>query len=180
MTLCGIFVGGRATRMGGIAKGLLRVDGEPLVVRTVRVAREVGLEPVWVGLHDAGYRAAVPGLREIADAPRGIGPLGGLAGLLAHGSAIALACDMPFVSAALLARLLHEQPHAKVLAPRFDERWEPLCARYDASISATLAAQINAGTRSFQRLFAALPVERFALDARDELIDWDTPDDVRR
>jgi molybdopterin-guanine dinucleotide biosynthesis protein A len=176
--LAGLFVGGRAARMGGLHKGLLPIDGEPVVVRLARIAREAGLEPVWVGLRDEAYRAALPGLREVVDAPAGIGPLGGLAGLLAHGSAIALACDMPFVSARLLTRLRDEQPHAGALAARFDGTWEPLCARYDARILPGLEHAIAAGTRSLQHFLTALPAHELALDTRDELRDWDTPDDL--
>ncbi|MET0286694.1 MAG: NTP transferase domain-containing protein [Polyangiales bacterium] len=176
--LAGLFVGGRATRMGGIHKGLLQIEGEAVVVRLARIAREVGLEPVWVGLRDDAYRTALPGLRELADAPAGIGPLGGLAGLLAHGSAIALACDMPFVSSQLLLRLRDEQPDALALAPRFDGIWEPLCARYDARAGVALERAIAAGTRSLQPFLSALPAHELVLSSRDELRDWDTPDDV--
>jgi molybdenum cofactor guanylyltransferase len=176
--LAGLFVGGRGSRMGGIHKGLLTRDGEPIVVRLARVARAAGLEPVWVGLRDDAYRQALPGLREIPDAIPGIGPPGGLLGLLAHGSAIALACDMPFVSTDLLLRLRDDQPDALVLAPRFDGFWEPLCARYDGSVRAGLARAIAAGTRSLQPFLSALPARELALENRDELRDWDTPDDL--
>jgi molybdopterin-guanine dinucleotide biosynthesis protein A len=178
LMLAGLFVGGRASRMGGIAKGLLQIDGEPVVVRLARLAREAGLEPVWVGLHDDAYRQALPGLREIPDAVPGIGPPGGLLGLLAHGSALALACDMPFVSARLLRRLRDEEPDAAVLAPRFDGIWEPLCARYDARVHGDLERALAAGTRSLQRFLSALPARELALDTRDELRDWDSPEDV--
>ncbi len=175
--LAGLFVGGRASRMGGIAKGLLRIEGEPVVVRLARIAREAGLEPVWVGPRDDAYRQALA-LPEIPDARPGIGPPGGLLGLLSHGSAIALACDMPFVSRALLERLRDEAPGALALAPRFDGIWEPLCARYDASVRDGLERAIAAGTRSLQPFLSALPAHELALASRDELRDWDTPEDV--
>lgn len=174
----GLFVGGRASRMGGIHKGLLEVNGEPIVVRLVRVCRSVGLEPVWVGPRDDVYARAVPGLRELPDAIANIGPPGGLLSLLAEGSAIALACDMPFVSAELLIRLRDEHPSAPALAPRFDGFWEPLCARYDARVRQDLERAIAAGTRSLQPFLSALPATELALTNRDELRDWDTPEDV--
>lgn len=184
--LCGIFVGGRARRMGGIAKGLLRApDGdETLVVRLARLAGELGLEPVLVG-DDARYRAALPALRVVRDQPAGIGPLGGLMGLLREGdAALALACDLPFVSRSLLERLAQRASPAAVLAPREAEGlWQPLCARYDAAtVRPVLAQAIAHGTRSFQRLFAELAVEELPLSEieRRELHDWDTPEDVAR
>jgi len=186
--LCGIFVGGRATRMGGITKGLLPSPetGEPLVVRLSRIARELGHEPVLVGA-SLEIRAALPELRTIDDRPPGIGPLGGLAGLLhaaGSGSVLALACDLPRVSRALIAHLSDAplSPLTQVLAMRADNGlWEPLCARYDAGALVLPVEQaIARGVRSFQRLFDELQVGELSVSSelRAELVDWDTPEDV--
>jgi molybdopterin-guanine dinucleotide biosynthesis protein A len=188
--LCGIFVGGRAARMGGITKGLLPSPetGEPLVVRLSRIARELGHEPVLVGASPE-IRAALPALRTIDDRPPGIGPLGGLAGLLhaaGAGSVLALACDLPLVSRALIARLSDAplSPLTQVLAIRADNGlWEPLCARYDAAALIVPVEQaIARGVRSFQRLFDELQVFELSVpsELRAELVDWDTPEDVRK
>ena len=189
--LCGIFVGGLATRMHGEAKGLLPAPdtGEPLALRLARIVRELGLTPVLVG-RDARYRAALPDLLVIADQPAGVGPLGGLAGLLRAGEhdtapspfVLALSCDLPRISSALIERLASQPARASVLAPRAPEgRWEPLIARYDArALRGPVEHAIALGTRSFQRLFVDLTVEELTLSAseRAQLIDWDTPDDV--
>jgi molybdopterin-guanine dinucleotide biosynthesis protein A len=188
--LCGIFVGGRASRMGGISKGLLPAPetGEPLVARLARIAVELGCEPVLVGAsHEV--RAALPRVRTLDDRPAGIGPLGGLAGLL-HAAApdqvLALACDLPLVSRALLAQLVDAklQVSTEVLAIRSENGlWEPLCARYDARVLAARVEQaIARGVRSFQQLFAELSVEELVISASQqrELCDWDTPEDVTR
>ena len=184
-TVLGIFVGGQGSRMGGLAKGLLKTrDGEMLAARLVRVAGELGLEPVLVGRADA-YAALLPGVRAVADDPQGIGPLGGLHGLLSAYSTqrvMAVACDMPHVSPLLLGRLAAHPGAAMVVAPRSaPDRWEPLYARYDAAtVLPTLRAALAQGVRSFQRLLALLDVEELALsDAeRGELVDWDCPEDV--
>src|SRR5262245_17154452 len=114
----GLFVGGRGLRMGGVAKGLLTLpDGETVIGRLLRVCAQAlpGSTPVLVG--EAAAYAAL-GLRAIADAPSGVGPLGGLRALLAdarqdgHAAALVLACDMPHVSAELVQRLAHERPDA--------------------------------------------------------------------
>jgi len=185
--LCGIFVGGKASRMGGEPKGLLPSPdgGEPLVLRLTRIARELGLIPVLVG-ESARYREALPDLRVIADRPPGIGPLGGLMGLLEAGQpsfVLALSCDLPIISRRLLDRLVQHPSSAAVLAARASEgAWEPLVARYDAgALYGPVERAIASGTRSFQWLFADLAVEELKLspEERAELIDWDTPDDVR-
>ena len=186
--IVGIFVGGRATRMGGKPKGLLPAPdtGEPLVLRSTRLARELGFTPVLVGAADA-YRTLLPDLTCLADAPSGIGPLGGLMALLRWAGAspaIALACDMPMISAELLARLAAHPSRAQVLAARgASGLWEPLCARYSsAEIAPELTRALDAGVRSFQALFARLVLEELTLSPmeRAALVDWDTPEDVTR
>jgi molybdopterin-guanine dinucleotide biosynthesis protein A len=186
--LCGIFVGGAAARMGGAPKGLLlsRDSGEPLVVRLVRLVEECGFEPVFVGKADA-YLRVLPTLRVVSDSPAGIGPVGGLSALLESAGTrqtIALACDMPRISAALLRRLASETPGASVLAPRgATGKWEPLCARYAPPLVRPLiTAAIARGVRSFQQLFESLDVRELALTKkeRDELVDWDSPEDIER
>jgi molybdopterin-guanine dinucleotide biosynthesis protein A len=136
--LLGIFVGGQSSRMGGTPKGLLRAphSTETLIARLARIARDAGLQPLLVGAAPLGeLGATLPGILD--HEPR-LGPLSGLASLLDHAATepcIAVACDMPHVSAALLRRLLLECPDAPVLAPRDPStgKWQPLCARYHPS-----------------------------------------------
>jgi molybdopterin-guanine dinucleotide biosynthesis protein A len=181
----GIFVGGSGTRMGGVQKGLLTTkQGEALAARLVRVARELGLEPVLVGRADA-YATLLSGVRVVADDPADVGPLGGLSGLLkAYPTqrVMAVACDMPHVSPLLLGRLASWPSAASVVAARSSTgHWEPLCARYDtALVLPKLEAALAHGVRSFQRLFATLSMEELTVadEERHELLDWDRPEDV--
>ncbi|MBI2393600.1 MAG: NTP transferase domain-containing protein [Deltaproteobacteria bacterium] len=190
----GIFVGGASRRMGGRPKGLLPAPdgGEPLVLRAVRLVREVSAVPVLVG-DAAAYRAALPelagplGVEELADDPPGIGPLGGLCALLSRAApgerVIAIACDMPYVGADDLRALIADPSTADVCAARRDDDapWEPLLARYDAARVLPVArAAIAAGERGLQRLFARLHVSRFVPSSPRAMDDWDEPDDVKR
>jgi molybdopterin-guanine dinucleotide biosynthesis protein A len=177
--VAGIFVGGRGSRMGGKAKGLLQIDGQTLVEKLRQLAEPLA-EVFLVG--DAGPYADL-GLPSLADRPAGIGPLGGLIALLertGEGTALALACDMPWVSRRLLDSLL-DAPPAAVVAPRREGRWEPLCARYDASLILETARQNAAeGRTSLQALLdaaGARPLPESDYDPA-ELTDWDTPSDV--
>jgi molybdopterin-guanine dinucleotide biosynthesis protein A len=96
---------------------------------------------------------------------------------------LALSCDLPRISRALIERLASHPSRAAVLAPRAAEGpWEPLVARYDAlALREPLERAIAHGTRSFQRLFRDLTVEELSLSEseRAELVDWDTPEDVQ-
>jgi molybdenum cofactor guanylyltransferase len=178
--VAGLFVGGRASRMGGSAKGLLLAsDGETIVDRWRAVLRSLDVPVVLVGAHPAYAHLGLP---TIEDLPEGIGPLGGLLSLLrlAHGKALALACDMPFVSLGVMRRLV-EGRCASVLAPRRDGLWEPLCAMYDcARVLPVAEARALAGQYSLQGLLVAAGAEELVLAAEEwaELRDWDSPEDV--
>jgi molybdenum cofactor guanylyltransferase len=183
----GIFVGGRSRRMGGRPKGRLTspASGEPLVVALVREGRAAGLVPVLVG-DASSYADLVPDAPRIEDDPSGVGPLGGLAALLAHareGHVVTVACDMPHVTAPVLRRIADHPSDAAVVAPRRgpDAPFEPMLARYQVStVAPVLAEALGEGVRSFQALLARLPVEAVPAngDLAAALEDWDHPEDV--
>jgi molybdopterin-guanine dinucleotide biosynthesis protein A len=188
--LVGVFVGGRASRMGGIAKGLLTAPqtSETLVERLLRVSREAlgAQESLLVGRASA---YAELGLAFVEDSPPGVGPLGGLAALLetavtrGHGAVIALACDLPHVSAGLIARLAAHAPAALAVAPRPDGVWQPLVARYEprSALEAARSA-LAAGDRALYRVLDRLGsgAVELALSAEEaaQLRDWDEPGDL--
>jgi molybdopterin-guanine dinucleotide biosynthesis protein A len=180
--IAGVFVGGRGTRMAGAAKGQLAAPGGgTLVDRWRALLRDAGVEVVLVGRHE-GYASL--DLEVLDDEPRGVGPLGGLIALLRRargGRALALACDMPFVSSALLGRLIAAPP-AVVVAPRRDGHWEPLCARYDAPGALPHALRrLAAGAHSLQLLLDEAGTMGLPIDPAEaaELHDWDEPADLR-
>jgi molybdopterin-guanine dinucleotide biosynthesis protein A len=180
--LAGIFVGGDGSRMGGLAKGLLRTsDGRTVVERSRAVLESAGARIVLVG---AGRAYDGLGLEVLADEPHGIGPLGGLLALLrvaGDAPALALAGDMPFVTRALVARLVAADDGAAIVAPRRDGRWEPLCARYHPARVLPLArAHARSGNHSLQLLLEAAGAIELSLAPGEatQLHDWDTPDDV--
>jgi len=187
--LVAIFVGGASKRMGGHPKGLLRAPGGGTIVERWRaLATTVGLSSVLVG--DAGAYAHL-GVEIIPDEIPQAGPLGGLVGVLRsrpEAEVVAVACDMPYVTADLLRRLAFSQSDAAVLAPwrRKDERYEPLFARYDRARVLPLAERQLTGTgsagndRSLQKLLRDAGARPFTLSDEEWplLADWDEPADT--
>ena len=173
----GIFAGGRGTRMGNVAKGLLEVNGETLLARWLRVGAACGLPCLLVGAAH-GYAGRV-----VLDVGTDLGPLGGLLGLLraVRGEAthvVVVACDMPFVSEALLTRLV-SAPAATIVAPCTEGRWEPFFARYDVeAVLPAAEALALAPRRALQALFRTATPLSLDADERRQLRDWDTPEDV--
>jgi molybdopterin-guanine dinucleotide biosynthesis protein A len=152
-----------------------------IVERMVDVLADCGVDDAVLVGASAQYSAL--GLPAIEDQPSGIGPLGGLVALLRHaggGCALALACDMPFVSTTLV-RCLLEAPAAVVVAPWHGGIWEPLCARYDAARMLPLVERCVAHRQhSLQHVLTVAGATPLPLsgDLLGNLRDWDTPEDA--
>ena len=180
----GVFVGGASSRMGS-PKGLLLApseDGqtsETLVERALRVAIGAGLDPVLVG-SAFPYAGIAPHVPRIADAPSGVGPMGGLRAILLSGDALVVACDMPYVERTHLQLLMAMESDAAIVAPRAGSRWQPFCARYRAEpVVEAIDALLASGSRSLQALYDRVSVEVADIDPA-ALRDWDCPEDVTR
>jgi molybdopterin-guanine dinucleotide biosynthesis protein A len=184
--LAGIFVGGRGERLGGIAKGMLRTrSGMTLIERWREIFDTLRVEHVLVGRHPAYEELAIETIADAsADGGQSLGPLGGVVALLERASerrgfAIAVACDMPFVSAALVRRLI-DAPPAMLVAPRRRGRWEPFFARYDAAATLPIALSLANRPASLQLLFDRAQASALPLAPEEEALldDWDRPEDL--
>lgn len=145
-----IQAGGRSTRYGA-PKALAEVDGRRLVDRVHDALAAVVDEVVMVA-NDPEIRAAVA-LPARADVRPRAGPLGGLLTALLWAreverpGVLAVACDMPFVTPALLALLLDARGGADVVVPESDgpRGVEPLCAYYGVACIPAIEQCIDAG-----------------------------------
>lgn len=152
----GAILAGGASRRFGAPKALAEVGGRRIVDR-VREALEGAVERVVV----AGA-LAVDGLESIPDARAGLGPLGGVLAALRRAAAegrpgvLAAACDLPFLSSALL-RLLRARGEASSAAAvmpqsRGPRGVEPLCAWYSVRAIDVLESMAERGERPLHRL----------------------------
>src|SRR5512143_1571568 len=148
-----LVAGGRATRMGGAAKGLLRVAGEPIAARSVALFRRLFGEVIVVANDPAPYAGL--GAPVVPDAVRGKGAPGGLhAALLAARTpwVFAAACDMPFLSERAIALLAARREGAAAVVPRFRGRLEPLHAFWSRACLPALERLLAAGDPSLRDL----------------------------
>ena len=136
-----ILAGGRATRMGGVAKHELVVDGETIFARQVRV-----LAPRVVEILVAGR--AIEGYRCVTDPIEGGGPLAGVAAGLAAARTpwlLVIAGDMPYVAGDVVDRLLAAR----------SEAIDAVCVR-DRGLPEPLFSLLHARTRpAVERRLAA-------------------------
>lgn len=193
LPVVGIFLGGQARRMGGVAKANLLHDGRSILERTLEACRgRAPLIPPSPRVYLVGNSAAYTAedVERLADEPRGLGPIGGLRALLEEARrvgvpAVALAGDMPFLTRPLVERLFVEKPGAPLLAPRQESLWQPLFARYSPELALpAVDALLARGETSLQGIFGELGAQAAELELSDveraALIDWDRPNDMNR
>lgn len=156
-----ILAGGASSRMGR-PKALLPFGPERLIERQVRLLRPLCRELLVVTNDPDAF--AFLGLPCVRDREAGQGPLAGLeAGLGAASQplALAVACDMPFLTCDVI-RALYERlapvPVPLAAVPRTPQGPEPLCALWRREALPAIQGALAAGQRSPQRLLAELPV----------------------
>jgi molybdopterin-guanine dinucleotide biosynthesis protein A len=168
-----VLAGGLASRMG-TPKASVSLCGRPLISYPLRAARQAGLEAVVVAKHASG----LPRLRERVvcepDHPRH--PLCGILAALREldTPVIAVGCDMPFVSAGLLARLARVRAagddgeqldeleagrtcDARAAVIELNGRLQPLPARYLPAHAPQLERALAAGCSLRATLEALAP-----------------------
>jgi molybdopterin-guanine dinucleotide biosynthesis protein A len=186
--VCGaILAGGRAKRLGGANKALMRVGGLRIVDRLIAALEPVARD-IFIVAPDAEPYAGL-GLRVVPDAIAGAGALGGIYTAIVespHPRTIVVACDMPFVTTTLFRRLVAIDG-ADLVMPRSTRGLEPLCAVYGKACAAPIRARIARGDLQASvplagvRIAEVGPAELAAFD-KDGLLfeNVNTPHDYER
>lgn len=136
-----ILTGGRARRFGGADKGALDVGGLRILDRQLDVLRGVASHVFIVGAESDATRDR--GLRVVPDEIPGAGSLGGIYTAIVSSPCdrtLVVACDMPFLSAALFERMAATD--AELVIPRNARGLQPLCAIYARACAADIRERI--------------------------------------
>jgi molybdopterin-guanine dinucleotide biosynthesis protein A len=150
-----VFAGGQGTRLGGVKKALVEVGGQPLIARVLAAVRPLSQKVVIVDNDDS--LADLPDVRIVPDVETRAGVLTALySGLAAATTPLCLvvACDMPFLNAALLRWLIEQADGVDVVLPVVDGQMDPMHAVYRRE--ACLAAIGRALARGEKRMIAYL------------------------
>jgi molybdopterin-guanine dinucleotide biosynthesis protein A len=157
-----VLAGGESTRMGR-DKALLELGGEPLLVRTARLAGTVvGKQAVVIGPAEL-YRNLK--LAVVEDDWPGAGPLGGIATALRVSQAewnLVVACDLPYLTQPWLEFLVARarQSRADAVLPINFNGAEPLCAMYHKNCEFALRSALENGIRKVTEGLARVRLER--------------------
>ncbi|HEX5618474.1 MAG TPA: NTP transferase domain-containing protein [Solirubrobacteraceae bacterium] len=159
--LAAVLAGGRGRRMGG-AKALVRFDGEPLIAWPIAAAMAADLDVVVVAKAETALPPLGVPVWQEPDEP--VHPLLGVVTVLERAGrpVLAIACDMPFLTSELVARLA-AGPEAAVTA---DGRLAPFPARYEPAALPALRAALAREAPLRETLAALEPVTIAVDDAR--------------
>ena len=135
--------GGKGSRLGGVAKGLIRLGGERIVDRLLALGAEW---PRWVVANEPGAYEDLP-VPVVADVVPGRGAPGGVVTALAVADTewvLTVACDMPFVTReAIDALLAAAGPEVDVVCFERGGRLEPLLGLYRRALLEEWAAKLD-------------------------------------
>jgi len=183
-----ILAGGRSRRMGGSPKALLPFGGRPLIEHIAETLQSVLPDCLVVTNTPELYGSL--GLPMVGDVfPEG-GSLGGIySGLRAASgdAALCVACDMPFLSAPLVAYLAGRAAEADVVIPDAGGELQTLHAVYGKSCLPAMERRLLAGQLRIVGFFDDVRVVRVPAEAVARFIDPDvafmnlnTPEDLAR
>ena len=181
-----ILAGGQGRRMGTIDKGLVPLNGRPMVAHVLdRLRPQVDEILINANQHRAEYEAF--GHPVLVDAIGGFaGPLAGLHVALAHASFARVAtvpCDSPFLPADLIARLsaaLHGSEADLAVARTFDQP-HPVFALVRKTVLPHLTQFLESGGRKIDAWYATLKTVEVAFDDEAEAFrNINTTDELRQ
>ena len=138
--------GGKSTRMGGAPKALVELGGRRLIERVISVVREVVDDVLIVTNTPDLYRFL--GVPMVPDVFADHGSLGGIySGLAASAgdAAFTVACDMPFLRAAVARLVVERAGEADVVIPRAADQLQTLHAVYGKGCLPHMEARLRAG-----------------------------------
>lgn len=152
-----LVAGGQGSRLGGVAKGLLRLEGEPVMARSLRLFQQLFPASFVVANDPSPY--APFGAPVVPDLIAGKGAPGGLHAALATTRTtwvFTAACDMPFLAPGPIAWLAERREGAPAVAVLWRGRLEPLHAFWSRPCLPLVERMIREGEPSMWAIATAV------------------------
>jgi molybdopterin-guanine dinucleotide biosynthesis protein A len=182
-----ILAGGRARRLGGQDKRALRVGPTTILERQLAALDGIVDRVFVVGADPMAGGGPLPAV--VTDRLPNAGALGGLYTALCEAAGshvLVVACDLPFVTTALLAKLISLADSTRdAVVPRSTDGLQPLCAVYARRLADEVRRRIESGRLKIQDLLGTIRVREFGpaeiatFDLEGRLFfNVNTPDDL--
>ncbi len=152
-----ILAGGRGTRMGGVDKGLVKLDGKPLVEHVIQ-RLQLQVPHIIINANRNRDAYARYGFAVVSDEIAAIdaGPLAGILSALTYAATdyiVTVPCDAPRLPKDLAARLLLQlqRDHSRACVAHDGARMQPVFALLHASLQDDLRRALRAGEYKAER-----------------------------
>jgi len=181
-----ILAGGKSSRMGK-NKGLLDINGQPLLTKIYHIAQELTEEVYIVTSYPEEYRSSLPvECNFMIESSPFQGSLIAFAEALNYVKAdwiLLLACDLPFLNGKEIKSWLNYLPHVKENAiaflPKNNHIWECLCGFYRYRCQDSLRKSIQQGNKSFQKWLNHELVEELTIENKTIFFNCNSPEDYQ-
>ena len=173
-----ILAGGKSSRMG-TDKGILPIQGKPMIGRIIDVVKTV-VEDVVVIANNQNYHHF--GLPVYVDIIKDIGPLGGIITAFVKSNAdkiLFLTCDSPFITRELLVKMIASCEDYQVVVPIHNTITEQFPVIYNRNCLAVM--QQFADTRDFRlrKLNELFSVRKINVSKNNMFFNINTPYELK-
>lgn len=159
-----ILSGGQSRRMG-FNKAFIKLGNETLIERAVGVFSPLFSETILIANDIPLYQDL--GVTVYSDLIKGAGSLGGIFTALFHSTSdhtFVAACDMPFLDARCIERVLKDRGKAECVIPFIGGRLHPLHALYSKKCMKEIEGAIREGDLRITALFDRIRTRRLTED----------------
>ena len=174
-----ILIGGRARRMGGLPKGLIRVGTQTIVGRLSTVLKTRCTDVYWIGDPDGAY--ARHGYPIFPDEIPNRGAPGGVYSALHHARTdwvFVLACDLPQFDLPAFEKF-QPNPWADAILPRTPHGAQPLAGLWHKRCLPVIKERFEKGQPGFAEITECLSVDWIECE-EDAYINLNTEVDAMR
>ena len=154
-----ILAGGMARRMGGNDKGLVELNGKPMIKHTIdRITPQV--KAILINANRNQNQYAEFGFRVLSDEDSGyLGPLAGMITALGHTTAdylLVVPCDCPLLPLDLVPRMLAKikESNAEIAVASDGKREQPVVLLMKPELRTSMKAFLDAGERKIDFWYA--------------------------
>jgi len=183
-----ILAGGRARRLGGIAKGTIEVErGVSIVQRLIGEFSRAGIEEVVMATNDPGPYLRY-GRQIVTDIRPGMGPLGGVEAALGYlagrcDAVLFLPCDLPRIGSneiSVLCAAFAAGPARVVFAESGVFFAHALCSVVHIAVLPEVSAALDQGERRVRDLWRRLGAQGVRFDDESLFLNINEPEDLSR
>ncbi|WP_317047297.1 molybdenum cofactor guanylyltransferase [Salegentibacter salinarum] len=139
-----VLAGGKSSRMGR-DKGLVSLNEEPMILHVLRELETLKISTKIIANNSAYRRFKLPVYSDVIPEK---GPMGGLLTAMENTGAemvLLIACDMPFITASAIERLLKKADKKQIIASMSNQKINPLFSVYPVILKEKIKKSIAAG-----------------------------------